>query len=383
MTGRLPDRAIGAVGFLSFWDRFGLPPMMVVLAQQTGLSLAQVAQLFAVFTLMYAVGQPLWGLLSDRFGRVPVLRVALGLALVGSVATVLSAEHSWLLATRGLTGLAVGCLYPTMLTTIGDSRTGTERVRALSFLQSWSALGNTVATLLTGTLTVLVSWRLPFLLTAAGALTLLWVLRPVATVPPNPGGMVLSDAFRPWPLVVYLMAMLEGTVMLGALSYIVPAMQERGLGVSLAGLLAATYGAGVIGGAFVVRQVADRVTRTRTIVVGGVFLCAAFLLAATWGSVLALSLTAVLIGLANAVIHVSLQGWATEVAPRARATSVSFFAGSLFLGSSLAVFATADLADAGRFGLVFALALAVSVLLIVSAAALHEIWQRGQPRTTP
>ena len=383
MTGRphrLGDRTIGTVGFLSFWDRFGLPPMMVVLAHQTGLSLAQVAQLFAVYTLMYAVGQPLWGMLSDRFGRVRVLRVALTGALVGALASTASPAHEWLLLTRGFTGLMVGCLYPTMLTTIGDTRQGAERVRSLSSLQMWSALGNTGTTLVTGTLAALVDWRLAFAVTALGAVAVLWGLRGIPTPPRAPGGMVLLDAVRGWPLVVYLLAMVEGTVLLGALSYVVPAMQHLGIGVSLAGLLAATYGLGIIGGSMAMRRVAHVLPRTRAMLIGGALLATGFGLASAWGSVAALSLTALLIGLANAVLHVSLQGWATEVAPRARATSVSLFAGSLFLGSSLAVFATADLADAGRFGLVFAVALAVSVALTLAAATLHELWRRAPGR---
>ena len=45
---------------------------------------------------------------------------------------------------------------------------------------------------------------------------------------------------------------------------------------------------------------------------------------------------AVLLGLAWAAMHSSLQTWATEVLPEARATVVSLFAGSLFVGSALA-----------------------------------------------
>ena len=72
----------------------------------------------------------------------------------------------------------------------------------------------------------------------------------------------------------------------------------------------------------------------------------------------ALTATALLIGVSTAVLHVSVQGWATEVAPQARATSVSLFACSLFRGSSLSTFLTADLAQQGRYGLIFALAAA-------------------------
>ena len=46
-------------------------------------------------------------------------------------------------------------------------------------------------------------------------------------------------------------------------------------------------------------------------------------------------------------MHSSLQTWATEVLPAARATVVSLFAGSLFVGSALAAVLVADLAEAG------------------------------------
>ena len=368
----LSDRVIGMVGFLSFWDRFGLPPMLVVFAQSTGLSLAQAVQLLAVYTFLYAVGQPLWGLLSDRLGRLTVLRFALVGAAVGAVASTLVADFAGLLLARGLTGLMVGCLYPTMLTLIGDTRQGVERSRSLSSLQSWAALGNTLTTLVAGTLAALVDWRLVFGLTAAGALAVLWLLRAVPATPPPSTGIPLRLALTPWALVLYALALLEGAVMLGALAYVVPALQHQGVSVSLAGLLAATYGLGVIGGAVVMRRIAYRVTRTRAILAGGGLLVLAFAAAWVSGSPVALTGTAVLVGLANAVLHVSLQGWATEVAPGARATSVALFAGSLFLGSSLASTLTAGLADQGRYPLIFALALAVAVVLTVTAALAHQ-----------
>jgi len=55
-------------------------------------------------------------------------------------------------------------------------------------------------------------------------------------------------------------------------------------------------------------------------------------------------------------MHSTLQTWASEVIPEARATVVSFFAGALFAGSGVATAASAPLAEAGSFGLLFALA---------------------------
>ena len=63
---------------------------------------------------------------------------------------------------------------------------------------------------------------------------------------------------------------------------------------------------------------------------------------------------AVLLGLAWPAMHSSLQTWATEVLPGARAVVVSLFAASLFVGSAVGAIAVADLADAGRFALVYA-----------------------------
>ena len=48
---------------------------------------------------------------------------------------------------------------------------------------------------------------------------------------------------------------------------------------------------------------------------------------------------AIMVGLAWAAMHSSLQTWATEVLPSARATVVSLVAGSLFVGSAVAALA--------------------------------------------
>lgn len=349
--------------------------MLVVLAASTGLSLAQAVQLLTVYTLLYAVGQPVWGLLSDRFGRLRMLRLALAGVAVGALASTLSGDFGWLLVARGLTGLMIGCLYPTMLTIIADTREGVERARSLSSLQGWSATGSTLTTLVAGTLAALVDWRLVFALPALGALALLRALRSTPETGTGAGPRVLRDAGSPWALVVYALALLEGAVMFGGYSYVVPAMQAAGAGVTLAGLLAATYGIGVITGVVLVRRVVHgRLSRTAMMVLGGVVVTVGLALGWLGGDVPSLTATALLIGLANSILHVSLQGWATEVAPRARATSVALFAGSLFLGTSVATFLTARLADEGRFGLIYGFGVAVAVLLTVGAPLLHRRW---------
>ncbi len=66
-------------------------------------------------------------------------------------------------------------------------------------------------------------------------------------------------------------------------------------------------------------------------------------------------------------MHSTLQTWATEVVPEARATVISLFAAALFTGSGVAAIAAAPLAEAGSFRLLFALGALVAIPLGIFA----------------
>ncbi len=109
---------------------------------------------------------------------------------------------------------------------------------------------------------------------------------------------------------------------------------------------------------------------------GAVAAFAACVLLTLSREVLPAVLATVLIGLAWVAMHSSLQTWATEVLPSARATVVSLFAGSLFIGSSLGAIAVADLADAGRYSTIFVFAAGATVPLGVLGVWGRSRWRR-------
>jgi MFS family permease len=90
-----------------------------------------------------------------------------------------------------------------------------------------------------------------------------------------------------------------------------------------------------------------------------------------------------LLGLAWAAMHSSLQTWATEVLPTARAAVVSLFAGALFCGSALAAVAVAGLAEAGRYRIIFLLAGLTAVPLGLVAVWGRARWRRPAPGGSP
>lgn len=373
----VPDSALRFIGFLSFFDRYGTPPMLLALSLGTSLDFSQAVQLIAAYSLFYAIGQPLWGLVSDRFGRLIVLRTALAGAGIGALASIMFSDYVPLLVARCFTGLMFGALYPTLLTLLGDTRQGVERARGLSDLQIYSSLGTTLATVSAGALATYLDWRLVFALPAVGCVAALYSLRRVREPQHPRTGFSLVAALRPMNLALYTIVFLEGALLMGLLTYVVPALQHTGVSVGLAGILGCGFAIGVILGARLMRRLVARFSRTWLIGCGGLMLCGAFLPSAFWPSAFSYTVTALLLGATNAIMHSSMQGWATDIAPDARATTVSFFVFSLFAGASVATYLSAAMAEQGHYAQIFGYGLVLSLVLVFVAAGTHELWRKN------
>ena len=77
-------RLLQLAAFFSSFDRFVVAPMLVTIAASFGASLTEVAATASLYYLLYGLMQPVWGMVSDRLGRVRVVRRTLfGVAVVG------------------------------------------------------------------------------------------------------------------------------------------------------------------------------------------------------------------------------------------------------------------------------------------------------------
>jgi multidrug resistance protein len=88
---------------------------------------------FTVYLLTQAVTTPIYGRLSDLYGRKPILLIGMGLFLLGSVACGLAWNMSSLVAFRAIQGLGAGAIAPVGRTLIGDVYHGADRAR----MQGW------------------------------------------------------------------------------------------------------------------------------------------------------------------------------------------------------------------------------------------------------
>jgi len=80
-----------------------------------------------IFLVTSTITVPIYGKLSDLYGRRPMLLFGIGLFLIGSVLSGLSQTMWQLILFRGVQGLGAGAIFPIALAVIGDLFTPAER----------------------------------------------------------------------------------------------------------------------------------------------------------------------------------------------------------------------------------------------------------------
>lgn len=363
-----PVRLLQITAFVSTVDRFAMPPMLLAIAHELGMPLSRVVQAAGAYYLTYGLMQPVWATLSDRLGLVRTMRVALLLAAAATAASAAAWAAPPLLVGRALAGACFSAAIPGTLVYVGDTVPSGIRQRSITDLMAGVALGTATATAGAGVLADALSWRVMFGATGVGALVLVGLL---ARLPETDRVRVRRGALAPFGDVlrsasarlVIGLAFVEGAVLLGVLTFVPAAVQAGGVGGSLAGLVTGVYGLAVLAAARVVRRVSTRVPPAGLVAAGAVFLVAACLLAATSVALASAVASCVLLGCAWASMHSTLQTWATQVAPAARATAVALFAAALFAGSATGALLVGGLAERGAYTTIFVLAALTAVPL--------------------
>ena len=134
-----------------------------------------VRMLLTLPALSGAVAAPFAGLLTDRWGRKPVIVVALILyGLVGSAGFVLD-SLAGILISRLVLGVAMAGLASGFLTLVADYFTGARLNQFLGYLGAVAGFAGVVFQVLSGALAD-IGWRFPFLLHLVAFVILLGVL---------------------------------------------------------------------------------------------------------------------------------------------------------------------------------------------------------------
>ncbi len=139
-------------------------PVLPLYAEDFGASPAVATAVVATFSAAQMLAAPLWGRLSDRVGRKPVLVVALIGSAAGSLVTGIAGTLWILFLGRALDG-ASGSSYAVGQAAVVDMAEPADRPRLLGLLAASFGLGFVVGPLI-GSLAVLGGRQLPFYVAA-------------------------------------------------------------------------------------------------------------------------------------------------------------------------------------------------------------------------
>jgi MFS transporter, DHA1 family, multidrug resistance protein len=171
-------------------------PVIPAVKAALGLSdaFAQLTFSIALFTMAFAT--LVYGSLSDRYGRRPVLLSGLALFLIGSVVSVLANSIGALILGRFIQAIGAGCGV-TLVRAIAQDVYGRDRlVKAIAYLTMAYTIGPMIAPLVGGVLIDAFGWRsvFGFALGAGGLIALNAYLAVFESRPPSPGNRAKNRA---------------------------------------------------------------------------------------------------------------------------------------------------------------------------------------------
>jgi MFS family permease len=125
--------------FLASMESTIIATAMPTIVGQLG-GLEAYSWVFAIYMLTSTTAGPIFGKLSDIYGRRPVYMVAIALFAIGSLLCGLALSMPQLIAARAVQGLGAGGLLPLAFIIVGDIFTLEQRTKVQGlFSGSWTA----------------------------------------------------------------------------------------------------------------------------------------------------------------------------------------------------------------------------------------------------
>ncbi len=160
-------------------------PIMPFYIEHFGAGGTELGWLMSTYSLMQLISAPLWGILSDRYGRKPILSVG----VLGYAVTLfmfgLAKSFAMLFIARSLSGILSSATMPTAMAYIGDNTPQKEKSKGMGQLGAMVGVGVIIGPLMGGLLST-DSLSLPFFVgsgLAFLALLLVIFLLPESRVP--------------------------------------------------------------------------------------------------------------------------------------------------------------------------------------------------------
>ena len=139
-----------------------VPPVMLVVREDLGLSLAGGGWAVSIVSGVGIVLGVAAGGLVDQFGRRSLLLIGLWIAAIGAACAAIAVDAPWFLAARAVEGLGYLFIVVSAPALVVEATAPDDRPLALAFWGAFVPVGISLATLVTVPLASLGSWRTAF-----------------------------------------------------------------------------------------------------------------------------------------------------------------------------------------------------------------------------
>ena len=164
----LPRRRAITAGLLLGMSLGALEATVVSTAMPTVIAtlggLAHYSWVFSAYLLTSTASVPIWGRLSDLYGRRRMYLTGIAIFLAGSVLSGAATSMVQLIAWRALQGLGAGCIIPLSMTIVGELYTLQERPRTQALFSGVWGIASIAGPLVGGYITDYLDWRWVFFL---------------------------------------------------------------------------------------------------------------------------------------------------------------------------------------------------------------------------
>lgn len=293
-------------------------PIMPFYVTSFGASALTVGLLMSSFSLAQLIFAPIWGKLSDRIGRKPVIMIGIAGSVLSFLVMAFANGVGMLFVARILGGILSSATLPTAQAYVADSTSLQDRGQGMGLMGAAMGLGMVFGPAIGGTLSAF-GLSAPFLFGAALALLNLVsvafflreperraVARPAAHRSSPVGSLIgaiaapLSFYFIMTFLVSFAMANLQSTFALFSQAHLGLSATDMGLIFAAMGITSAP-----VQGAFVGRAI-ERFGEDRLIQAGLIITAAGFLLILVSFDLASLTLFAVVQNLGSSIVRPSL-----------------------------------------------------------------------------
>lgn len=159
--------------FLSAIEGTVIGPAGPTIVSELG-SVQLLSWIFTAYLLTMAVSTPIFGKISDLYGRKPVFLIGCALFLLGSLLCCLAQNMEQLIIYRAIQGIGAGAVVPVTFTIIGDIYRIEERGKIQGWISSVWGISSLVGPLLGGYFVDNLGWQWIFGFNVPFGLLAMW-----------------------------------------------------------------------------------------------------------------------------------------------------------------------------------------------------------------